>query len=128
MKDTESVTTYSMSIAAGTADTLSFMHGMDGEFRLTKAEFLSDETVAADASNNAKVELQQSGTALGSFDTDSGGGNDSLTEGDEVDITLTGGTSLEFGANDAMSIVKTENGTGAAAKGMWIFRWEHLRV
>lgn len=118
-----------LTVAAGTDDEREFCHGRSIECRLAAAYFMPATAVSTDGSNYTTVTIKAGagGTSLGSFTTNSSGGA-ALVKGTATTISLSGGTSLEFGATDCIEIDKSDTGTGAALDGAFTFVFEPIRV
>ena len=81
---------------------------------LTKARFMPQTNVTADASNNFDLSLEINGTELASEQTTSGDtGN--LTAGTEIELALSG--SLEISDGDLLTVKKTHANSGALCEG-----------
>ena len=82
--------------------------------QITKARFMPQTNVTADASNNFDLSLEINGTELASEQTTSGDtGN--LTAGTEIELALSG--SLEISDGDLLTVKKTHANSGALCEG-----------
>nr|AKH47324.1 hypothetical protein [uncultured marine virus] len=115
-------------VAAGTDEERGCVHGMAGEWRLTAAKLQPCTTTAVDASNYTVLSVKAGlgGTSLGTLSTETTVGA-ALTAGTVSEVTLSGGTALEFGADDPIYVEKDDSGTGAAADGEWTFILQQVR-
>ena len=81
---------------------------------ITKARFMPQTNVTADASNNFDLSLEINGTEVASEQTTSGDtGN--LTAGTEIELALSG--SLEISDGDLLTVKKTHANSGALCEG-----------
>ena len=99
-------------------------HPDAGEAKLVKAVWVPDITLATPARNYWTIAPKNGATTLGSVTTNSTGGT-AWAAGTPEDITLSGGSALEFTRNtDALHIDVDEAGAATDARGRLELVWE----
>lgn len=107
-------------VAAGTGEDWYWTQPLEGEWLLETAYYVAGTTRATDGTNYTTMALKQSSTTLGSLTNNSTGGA-AFTAGTARAFTLTGGTALQFGKGDVLTLNKTDAGTGTAMDGTLSF-------
>lgn len=99
------------------------VHPDGGEWKLVKAVYVPNVSVAIDATDFRTISLENGATTLGSIVTSA----TALTAGTPVEFTLTGGLALEFTANtDTVLVDSAQDGAGAVADGVVILSFERI--
>lgn len=99
------------------------VHPDGGEWKLVKAVYVPNVSVAIDATNYRTISLENGSDTLGSIVTNA----TALTAGTPVEFTLTGGLALEFTANaDTVLVDSAADASGAVADGQVILSFERI--
>lgn len=107
-------------IAASTDEIWYLPIAAPGKWRLEAAYFVSQTARTAHDTNYTDISLENAGTEIASEQTTTGDtGN--LVAGTPVALALSGGSALEFDQGEAITIKKTDAGTGLALDGSFGF-------
>lgn len=115
-------------VAAGTDEDYFLAVPMPGTWKLEAAYFASKTARTADDTNYSTLSVENGGTTIASAATTTGGTGD-LTAGEVVELSVSGsGTDLEFAQGDAVTVGKTDSGTGLALDGAVTLYFSHVRA